>query len=233
MNSGVTAGCPTGAVANEPSVIGIADEKLPGCVRSPYLGLGVASETKIHVPLHEHFGIDGAVRVVANSAALAQGSVLEDMRSGFFAMALGAILVQARHGQSARWFHDVHSMRVMALDAIHFAFENRVMLGQMEFRARFLMALEAGVGVLAGIDDKFLEAATAGHGDVLAAGAVAGFAAVLTGHVRLLQTQPRVRTGGEHSSDVRMAIGTGLVPDVSRTFDLQRDDDSSVRRARI
>jgi len=74
-------------------------------------------------------------------------------------------------------------MRIVALDAIHLAFKNRVMLRQMKFRAGFLVALEASLRVFAGIDDKFLKAAPTGHGDVLAARTMAGFAAVLAGHV--------------------------------------------------
>lgn len=233
MHRGVATGRPASAKANEPGVVGIADKKVAARDTIRSWGLGVASETKIHVPLHKHLRIDGAVRVVANRAALAQGRVLEDVRPGFFTMALGAALVEARHGKPARRLHNVHAVRIVALDAIHLAFQDGVVLGQMKFRARFLMALETGFGVFAGIDDEFLEATATGHGDVLAAGAVAGFTAVLAGHVRLFQTQASVRTGWEHSSDVLMAISTGLVPDVSCTFDLQRDDDSSIRRAGI
>ena len=96
MHGGVATSRPASAIANEPSVVGIADEELSA--RSWPRHLGVTLEAKIHVALHEHLRIDGAVRVVADRAALAQGRVFEDMRSGFFTMALSAALVQARHG---------------------------------------------------------------------------------------------------------------------------------------
>src|SRR5580765_7621399 len=114
------------------------------------------------------------MRVVANRAAFPHRGVLEDERPGLLAMRLAAGFILARHSQASSGLQDVHPMRVMALDAIHLSFKDRMMLGKVELRARFLMALETGFGVFARIQDKFLRAAATRHRDVLAARAVAG-----------------------------------------------------------
>src|SRR5258706_10084667 len=108
-------------------------------------------------------------------------------------MTLGAIYVEARHGKSARRFHDVHAMRVVALDAVHFAFDDGMMLREVEFGMCFQVALKTGGGVLAGIDDEL--AASAARHDVFAGGAVAGFATPLAGEPGLFGGQSRVGAG--------------------------------------
>ena len=231
MNGGVAASCPAGAVAKKSGMVNVTDVKVSDCTRLSHLG--VTLDAEIHVTLQEHLCVDGTVRIVADGATLAQSGMLEYVRPRLLSMTGGAIFVQARNCQSTCGFHDVHAMRVVALDTIHFAFENRVMLRQMEFRARFLMALETGCGVVAGIDDEFFEASAAGHDNVLAPRAVAGFTAELAGHVGLFQTHPRVRTGGKHTGNVRMAIRAGFVPNVSSSLDLQRDNDRSIGRTGI
>jgi hypothetical protein len=223
---------PAGAIVNEQCVINIADEKLRAYVPSVFY-LGVAPETKIHVPLHEHLRIDGAVRAVANGAAFAQRRVLEDVRPGFFTMTLGAAFIETRHGQSACRFHDVHPVRVVALDAIHLAFEDRMMLRQMKLGTYFLMALKARFGVFAGIDDELLWTAATDHGDVFAARAVAGFAAALAWHVGSFQAQAGMWASGEDSGNIRMAIKAGFVADVGGSFNLQGDDHRAVSGAGV
>jgi len=157
------------------------------------LRLGVAFEAEIRVALHEHLGVDGTVRAVTNGAPFTHRGMLENERPRLLAMALGAILVEARHGETAGGFHDVHAVGIVALDAIHFTFDDRVMLREMKLGASFLMALETRLGVFAGIDDKFFQTSASGHGDVFAAGAMAGFAAELPGHIRIREPQPRMR----------------------------------------
>src|SRR3954447_22580114 len=137
--------------------------------------------------------------------------MLEHDRFGLFPMALGASLVQTAYRQTARRFLDVHPMRVMALDTAHFPFEHRMMLGKMEFSLRFRVALEARGGIFAGIQDKFLQATTAAHGDVFAAWTMAGFAAVLAAHRPALQMQARVRAGSEDPGDILVTICASFV----------------------
>jgi hypothetical protein len=182
-------GRPAGAVAEKTGVINVADKN--GSRRG--LCLGMAFEAEIRVALHEHLGVDGTVRAVTNGAAFAHCSVFENKRPRLLAMALGAIFIEARHGEPAGWFHNVHAVGIVALDAVHFAFDDWMMLREMKFRAGFLMALEARLGVFAGINDKFFQSTASGHGDVFAAGTVAGFAAELPRHIRIRESQTRMR----------------------------------------
>jgi len=57
---------------------------------------------------------------------------------------------------------------------------------------------------------------------------MAGFAAVLAGHLGVFDPQPRVGTGRKHVGDVRMTVGAGFVPDVGGAFDLKGNDDCPV-----
>src|SRR5437899_7160018 len=94
--------------------------------------------------------------IVTDRAALAERGVLEDEGPGLFAMAFGAGLVQPPHGKSTLRLHDVLAVRIMALDAVHLAFGDGMMLGEMKLRLNFLVTLEARLGFLAGIDDELL-----------------------------------------------------------------------------
>lgn len=212
-------------------MVNVADVEPSAGSRS--LHFRVTLQAEIHVPLHEHFGVDGAVGVMTSRATLPQRRVLENDGPGFLTMTLGTSLVEPGHGQSTRRFHDVPAVRIVALDTIHPAFKYRVMLWKVEFRANFLMALETGFGVFARVNDEFFEAATSGHGNMFAPRAVAGFAAVLSGHPGVFQTQPRVRTGRKHPGDVRMTVGASVITHVGRAFDLERHGDGSIRGARI
>jgi len=185
----MAAGRPAGAVNEKAGVVNVADKN--GSGRG--LRLGMALEAKIRVALHEHLGVDGTMRIVAHGAAFAHGGVLENEWPGLFTMALGAILIEPRHGQAAGWFHDVRAVGIVALHAVHFAFDDRMMLWKVEFSAGFLVALEAGFGIFAGIDDEFFQTAAPSHRDVFAARAVAGFAAELAGHIRIREPQPGMR----------------------------------------
>lgn len=178
-------------------MIDVADIKAgPG---TGALHLRMAFEAEIHIALDEHFCIHGAVRVMANRATFPERGVLEDERPRLFPVALRAAFVQARHGQAARGFHDVHAVGIVALDAVHFAFDDRMMLRQMKFSAGFLVALEAALGILSWVNDEFFQSAASGHGDVFAAGTMAGFAAVLPGHLGVFDPQPRVWAGWKNA----------------------------------
>src|SRR6266446_6386780 len=147
---------------------------------------------------------------MANGATLAQRRVLENDRLGLFPMALGAGLIQARHRESTRGFHDVQAVRIMALDATHLAFEDRMMLRKMEFSLFGQMTREAGVRVLARVDDEFSAATAQGH--MLAPRAVASFAAALAGHLAILQMETGMGAGGKCPSDVGVTVLAGFIP---------------------
>ena len=67
MHRLVTAGRPAGALLQPQRVIGTADQNLGPVYCSKW-----HLQAKIGVPLHQQFGIDRAVRVVAGRAAFAQ-----------------------------------------------------------------------------------------------------------------------------------------------------------------
>src|SRR5689334_3329783 len=132
---------------------------------------------------------------MADHAALAHGLVLKGERARLLAMTPGTSLVYARHRKSASGFENVPAVRVVALDAIHPLFQNRMMLRQFELSMRREMALEARGRIPARIDDELPRAAAR---DVLAARPMTSLAATLTSQrARRFKVQARVRTGIE------------------------------------
>ena len=70
-------------------------------------------------------------------------------------------------------------MRIVALNAIHLAFQDGMVLGKLEFGLGVEVALETGGGVPAGIDDEVGPGRA--RGDVFAGRAMARFTSVLPG----------------------------------------------------
>jgi len=159
------------------------------------------------------------MRIVATSTTFTHCRMFKNDGLGLFPMALGAAFVQAPHRQSAGWFHYIHAVRVVALDAVHFPLNDRMVLGQMKFRLGVRMALETGGGVLAGIDNEFQ--ASAASRDMFAGRAVAGFTAGLADSIRAGQMQTRMGTRGESAGDALVAIGAGLVANKRGAFNVQ------------
>lgn len=186
------------------------------------LDLRVTAQAQVGVVSHEHFLVDGTVRTMANRAAFVQGFVFKNKGPGLGLMTLGAALVLPRHRQPARRFEDVAAVRIVAVHAIHVAFDDRVMVRQVEFRLHIEMALKTGLRFFAGVDDELRRAAGT---DVFAAGAMAGFAPALAGHPRVFKMQPRVGAGGKFPDDVRMAIGASAIADKMRAGNLERHHD--------
>lgn len=172
----------------------------------------MALEAKIVVALNQHLGIDRAVRTMTNRAAFAHRFMLEDKWLGLVAMTLRAGLIESGHREAAGGFHDVRSVRVMTLNTIHFAFNDRMMLREAELCMGFEMAIKATGRVFAGIKNKF-SAPTAG-GDVLTAGAVAGFAAARACLGGRNEVHPRMRAGGELARVVGVTGQTSLIAHV-------------------
>jgi hypothetical protein len=123
----------------------------------------MAFETKVVVPLDQHFGIDGAMRLMADGAPLAQGLMDKNKWPHLLPVALRASLVQSSHHQTSAPFVNVHPMGVVALDAIHFAFENGVVLWHVDLRLSLQMTLETRSGVAAGIDDEAANSSACRH----------------------------------------------------------------------
>lgn len=222
MHGGVATGAPATAEFQFVGVVFIADQDLPGADQRA-LRLRVALEAKIVVALDEHLGVDRTMRAVADDAAFPHRFVLEDEGLALVAMALGAGLVEAGQGEAAGGFHDVRAVRVVALDAIHFAFEHGMMLREAELGVGFQVAIQTARRVFAGIENEF-PASTANR-NVLAAGAVTGFATTRAGGGARHEVHPRVGAGGELSHVVGVAGQAGLVADEMRSGDFGRDDD--------
>ena len=107
----------------------------------------------------------------------------------------------------------------MAVYATHVAFDNRVMLRQIEFRLHVEMTLKTGLRIFAGVDDQACRAAGA---NMLAARTVAGFTTALACHGRVCDVQARVWAHGKFPDNFHMAISAGLVADIMRAGNFQR-----------
>src|SRR5262245_35515404 len=116
---------------------------------------------------------------MTNRATLAEGLVFVDERSRLFTMAGRTGLVEARHGEAACGFHNIHAVRVVALHAMEAAFEDRMTLGQAEIRMDLEVASETGGGIFSRIDNEL--STPAARGDMFAARPMTRFA---TGGVR-------------------------------------------------
>lgn len=224
MDGGVAAGGPAGAAINELGVVNFADEELARLIGRA-VHLDVALETEIVVALGEELPVDGAVGVMAGGAAFAHGFVFVDEGTGLLAMTFGALLIDAGHGEAAGRFHDFVAVRIVALDTIHAAFDDRMMLRKVEQRVDVKMALETGGRVFTGIDDEFLSATAELH--VFAGGTVAGFAAGDVGEFDVVLVKLAVSAGGEEAGDVGVTFDAGGVADVMCTFDMRRCDDGA------
>lgn len=217
VDGGVATSRPTAALLHKGGVVDLADEKIAW----RGLHLGMAFQAEIGVVLDQELGVHGAVRIVANRAALAHGFVLKDKLAGLIAMALGARLIHLGQPQAACRFHHVVAVRIMALDAIQMPLKHRVMIWQAELGVNIFMATEAGFGSLLGVDDEFVSALPP-CGDVAAGRAVAGFTTGIERFIGHAEFYAGVGIGGEFLADVGVAIGTRLVPDEFCAFDVER-----------
>src|SRR5687767_655160 len=90
-------------------------------------------------------------------------------------MTFGALLVQARNGEAAPRLHDFVAMRVVALHAVHAAFDDGMMLRKVKLRVDIEVASETGGRIFSWINDETSAPAT--DIDVFTGRTVAGFAA--------------------------------------------------------
>jgi hypothetical protein len=222
MYGRVATGCPAGPHLQE---AGIADVDLPTETGRGHLR--VTAQAKVWITLREHFTVQRAVRVVARRAAFPQGRMLEDDRPRLLAMALRATLAPAAHGQPARRFEDVVAVRIMALHAIHPAFEDRMMVQRLKFAPRFQMALETGGRIFAGVDDEF---GAATRLDVLAARSMTRFAACIAVLPQSGQMNTGMRTGREALDNGRVTIQASFVADFMGTRNNRRRINRPIRR---
>ena len=142
-------------------------------------------------------------------------------------LALSAGLVQTGHGEPARRFHDIGTVRIVAGNAIHFAFGHRMMLRQMEFGIDIQVALIARLRIAAGIEDEFLPTLPT-DGDMLARRTVTRFTAVLAFHLPSIKTQSGMGAGRKNTRNVAVAIGANLVSDEACALNSGRHNDGSL-----
>lgn len=175
MNCGMTSSAGT---STKPQAVGVVDgpDVDLHAGGSGLRHLGVAFEAEVVVPLHQHLGIDRSVRAMAGGAAFAHRLVFVDMHLSLLAMAGDTGLILARHGQAARGLHDIQSVGIMTLNAVHLPLGHGVMVGKVEFRLGLEMALVAGLGIVARVGDEL--SPSAARLDMQASRTVAGFAAM-------------------------------------------------------
>jgi hypothetical protein len=143
-------------------------------------------------------------------------------------MAFCALLIHARHGESARWLHDFMPVRIVALHTVHPPFDHRMMLGQIEKRMHIQVTLKAGGRILAWIHNQ--PPATADL-HMLAGWPVARFATrhVCKFNVVLIKFPMGARW--KNARDIRVAFHTRSVPDIMSAFDLRWRNDRSLDSA--
>ena len=219
MSRGVAAGGPARALAQQQRMVHVSDINLSN---RPMLHLSMAFEAEVRIGFDQQLAIHRAVRVMAHGAAFSHRFVLENKWPGLLAVTLGAVLVKPRHGQAAGWFENVAAVRIVALDAIHASFDNRMMLGQVKLGVGLQMTLKTSGRIFAGIDNEL--AASAPGRDVFAARPVTGLASGLAGHFGVWKIEASVGANGEPTSNVGMAIVTGLIAGISCAGNFRRSD---------
>ena|ERR1022692_197982 len=229
MDCGVTARGPTGGLSEKIRMINGAYQNTSRTTTAESvadcLALCVTPQTKVGISVHEHFPVYGTVGVVAADAALTQCVMLEDNRQRLFAVTLRAAFIEPSHRESAGGFENVAPVRIVALHAIHVAFDHRMVLRQMKFRLDVEMTLETGRRVLAGVDYEFAATTTRLH--VQAARAVTGFASALAGHRRAFKMHSRMRAGRKDADVIRVAFGANVVADVGCSRYFRRSENIS------
>ena len=168
-------------------------------------------EAKIRIIVDEKLAIDRSVRVVAHGATFPQCFVLENKRPRLLAMALSAGLITASHCQPAGRFEYIGRVRIVTLNTIHPALNQRVVLRQVKFGSGLQVALETGGRIVSRVEDELASAAA--RLNVFATWAVTGFATDTTRRVHIGKVNSGVRAGRKRPGDVGMAVEASLVSD--------------------
>ncbi len=161
-------------------------------------------------------------------AAFAQSFMLEHDTLRLRTMATRALFIQTRHCESARGLHHVAAVRVVALHAVHLPFTHRMMLRKIELSMNFEMTRETRLRIASRIHNEFFTLAT--DCDVFTSGTVTRFASRTAGHLRSVNVQPRVWSGGEDACVLGMAVGARGIPDKRGTGNIRRWRDISFDR---
>lgn len=208
-------------------MVDLADEQLAGLTCRPR-SLSMATKAEIVVRLPEHLRIRRAMHVVANDTALTKRLVLKDKRLGLLLMAFGAGLIPLGHRESACRFEDLFAMGIVAIDAVHLAFDNRVAMRELKTCPDPAMALKACLRILAGIDNRFLPIASGI--DMLAAGAMAQLASDRAGLLRAFHSDLGVSAFGKVIRVAGVAMTALRIADEGGSGSLGRHHDRPIDR---
>lgn len=222
VDGGMAAGRPAGTEGEQGFVVHLSDPQFTGAL----LDLGVAFQAQVRVAFGEHFGVHRAVGAVAGDAALPIRLVFEDEGAGLLPMARAALFVQLGHAEAAGRLEDFAPMRVVALDAVHLAFDHRMMLRQAELHLDILVAAVTPLGIFARIEDQTRSAA--GGFGVEAAGAVAAFTTGAAGELLDIRPHPEMDVALEGPRIIGVTVVTLVVADQGRARDLRGDDHAAL-----
>ena len=154
---------PAGAKFHVTGVIDVPNINVAWPARARPRCLRMAAKAEIRITNGQQLRIDGAVRIMAGRATFPQRRVLKREWPRLFAVALRAIFIQPRHRQSMCRLPDIHAVRIVALNAIHFPFEHRVMLWKMKFRLCLQVTCKTSLRVLPRINNELSPCPTRCH----------------------------------------------------------------------
>lgn len=218
MHRGVTATRPAAAQRQSGGMVDIADEK-----RGARLNLGMTLQAKIRIARGQQFAIHGAVGLMTGSAAFTQGFVFEYEAPRLISVTFGAGLVDATVRQSTLGIECIPTVGIVTVHAVHFAFDDEVMVGQAKLRMGLQVTVEAGVGLLSRIHDEFVDSLSAAR-NMPATGPMTRFATGLAGACIAGFMEQSVRARREHSGVIGVTVCAGAVPDEVGVRDLRRVD---------
>jgi hypothetical protein len=224
VHCGMASSGPTTAFARQTRMVNLANEEQ---VRRVRLHLRMTLQTKIIIRLHQKLAVDRAVRGVADGATFAHCFMLEHERARLLAMTSSAGLIEACHGQPAGRLHDIAPMRVMALHTVHAAFDDGMVLREIELSVHFEVAVEANRRILAGIDDGL---APSRRLEVFARGSMTGFAPGKAGPLQVIFVKAGVWAVRKKACNIPVAIDARLVADKRGALDFGRRHHRVVQR---
>jgi hypothetical protein len=135
----------------EVGVVDISDENMPGL----FLFLEMAFQAKSLVSFVQHPLVDGAVRRMAHHTALTHRLVLVNKGAALRCVALEASFVSAQESKTAAFERLLHigpaafdrhpDVRIMTIRTTHFAFQDRMTMGQLETCPNLEVTLKTGL----------------------------------------------------------------------------------------
>jgi hypothetical protein len=209
---------PARSPPDEAAVIEFSDRERSRTILE--LHLGVAPKAEVVVTLVQQLGADRSVRRVADGATFPHRFVLKYEWPALVSVASRARFIQLRHGQARRRFEYIAPVGIVALDAIHPPFNDRVVVRQVQLGVNLQVTLEADRRVPPRVNDKSTPPTT--RSGVFAARPMAGFASGLAGPLQIVFVKTRVRAGRKGPGDIRVAIGADSIPNKRSALNLGR-----------